>query len=84
MTTTLLQLHRRRDAFVRMPPLDSDTRVPGPRPTMKPKTALTLCLTGEGYSLSLEELRQAWLIADDGDKPFIEAQAHELQKAVAA
>ena len=85
MTTTIQQLQRRRDCFLRMTPLTTDTRTPQPqpRPTMRPETALKLCLSGTGFTLTIEELRSAWAIADDLDKPLIEAHADALKQVAA-
>lgn len=83
MTTTIQQLKRRSDSFLRMMPLTTDTRIPAPRPVMRPETALKMCLSGIGFTLTLDELRSAWAIADDLDKPLIEAHADALKQVAA-
>lgn len=85
MLAIVHQLQRRRDCFLRMIPIGTDQRnkKPTPRPQMQPETALKMCLTGVGFSLSLEELRAAWNIAEDADRPYIEAFANNIKQAAA-
>lgn len=77
------QLTRRFECSMRLQPLETDHRIPKEYPEMLPTTALRLAVTGNGFSLSLADLRKAWTIAPDEDKPLIEAQARALQEVAA-
>ena len=79
---TIAQLQRRREAKLRLVPLNSpDERLDEPlKIKVNPYNTLKMLHMGVSFSFSLDELRSAWHIASPDEQEHIEYVAEQLQQ----